>query len=105
MSIKFSVLVPVYNVEERWLDLAVESVKRQTYSNWELCLVDDCSTEESVRKHLKSIESEQIRVRFLEKNQGISGATNAAAEMAEGDYLVLMDNDDELASNALEAFA
>ena len=88
MSIKFSVLVPVYNVEKKWLELAVESVKRQTYQNWELCLVDDCSTDPEVRKNLEQLRSDKIRVKFLEKNGGISAATNEAAKMAEGEYLV-----------------
>ncbi len=105
MSIKFSVLVPVYNVEKKWLELAVESVKRQTYQNWELCLVDDCSTDPEVRKNLEQLRSDKIRVKFLEKNGGISAATNEAAKMAEGEYLVLMDNDDELNCQALEKFA
>lgn len=104
MGVKFSVLVPVYNVKKKWLDLAVESVKKQTYKDWELCLVDDCSTEEEVRENLKQLQSEKIKVLFLEKNSGISEATNAAAQMASGEYLILMDNDDELAPEALEKF-
>lgn len=104
MSVKFSVLVPVYNVEKKWLDLAVASVEKQTYTNWELCLVDDCSTQEEVRGNLERLRTEKIKVLFLEKNGGISEATNAAAGIASGEYLVLMDNDDELSPFALESF-
>lgn len=101
-DIKISILIPVYNVELQWLEAAIDSVKKQTYGNWELCLYDDCSTREEVREYLSAIHHEKIKVRLAEKNQGIALATNAAAEMADGDYLLLMDNDDELSHDAVE---
>lgn len=104
-KIKFSILIPVYNVEIPWLKKAIKSVEEQTYKNWELCLADDCSGKKEVPEYLKTIESEKIKVNLLPVNKGISTATNAAASMASGDYLLLMDNDDVLAPDALEAFA
>lgn len=95
-EIKFSVIMPVYNVEVKWLEKAIQSVQNQNYVNWELCIADDCSTKEETREYLKKIDDPKIHIKMLEKNCGISEATNAAAEMADGDYLVLMDNDDEL---------
>lgn len=103
-GIKFSILMPVYNVDVHWLGLAVQSVQKQVYANWELCIVDDCSTDDAVFAYLQSIQNEQIKVKQLDSNRGISGATNEAANMAEGDYLVLLDNDDVLAPNALLEF-
>lgn len=103
-QVRFSILMPVYNVPIQWLDRAVDSVRRQLYPNWELYLVDDCSTQEEVRDYLKGIQDERIKVKLLEKNRGISGATNEAAAMATGDFLVLMDNDDELSDAALHEF-
>ena len=100
-SLKISILMPVYDVDRRWLDLAIASVERQSYGNWELCIVDDCSTDGSLKSHLKSKQSEKIKVKWLDKNSGIAEATNAAAKMAKGDYFVLLDNDDELTWNAL----
>lgn len=104
-NIKFSILVPVYNVEIPWLKKAITSIKNQTYKNWELCLADDCSTKKEVPEYLRTIASDQIKVTLLEKNAGISGATNKAAQLASGDYLLLMDNDDVLSPDALESFA
>lgn len=103
-EIKFSILMPVYNVEIRWLEKAIASVKKQNYDNWELCIADDCSTDERVRTYLKTVESEQILVVYQEKNGGISEATNAAAKLATGDYVLLMDNDDEITYDALYEF-
>lgn len=101
-EIRFSVLMPVYNVEIMWLKKAIESVQRQTYENWQLCIVDDCSTQPKIRRFLSSIKDTRVKVAFLKKNSGISEATNYAARLAEGTYLVLMDNDDELTPDALQ---
>lgn len=100
-EIKISILVPVYNVEICWLEAAINSVKNQTYDNWELCLLDDCSTKTEVREYLSKIRHPKIKVKLAEVNTGIALATNTAAEMADGDYLLLMDNDDELSTDAL----
>lgn len=101
-STLFSVIMPTYNVDREWAERAVESVMKQTYDNWELCIVDDCSNNEGLLDYLRSIHDDRIKIRFLDENLGISDASNIAAEMADGDYLVLLDNDDELALNALE---
>jgi glycosyltransferase involved in cell wall biosynthesis len=102
--IKFSVVMPVYNVEIQWLEKAIASVEQQNYKNWEICIADDCSTKQEVRDYLTKRKSSSIKVVLLEQNQGISGATNEAAKLATGDYIVLMDNDDMLAVNALDEF-
>lgn len=96
-----SVLMPVYNVQPKWLDLAIKSVTGQIYPNWELCIVDDCSTNPETTAFLKKISHPQIKIKFLSENKGISGATNEAASQATGDYLGLLDNDDELREVAL----
>ncbi len=103
-SIKFSIIMPVYNVEIKWLDKALESIKAQTYKNWEVCIADDASTDLSVQEYLKNIDDKRMKIKFLEENLGISGASNEAASMATGDYLLLMDNDDELHRDALYDF-
>lgn len=104
-KLRFSIIMPVYNVEIQWLDKAIQTVRQQTYSNWQLCIVDDCSTDERVKKYLETITDENICVEFMKTNGGISEATNRGAELADGDYLILMDNDDELDPRALQLFA
>lgn len=103
-NIKFSILMPVYNVDVNWLQVAIDSVKAQNYTNWELCIVDDCSTDSKVREYLQQINDNQIKIKYADKNGGISVTTNLAAEMASGEYYLLMDNDDEIASYALDEF-
>ncbi len=96
-----SIVMPVYNVDPKWLEKAINSVEQQWYKNWELCIADDCSTNEATLEYLKSLQNPKIKVKFLEKNSGISGATNAALELAKGEYIALMDNDDEITPDAL----
>ncbi|MCD8158180.1 MAG: glycosyltransferase family 2 protein [Clostridiales bacterium] len=96
-----SVCMPVYNPEIRWLKRAVDSVLNQTYENFELCIADDCSTDPRVKKYLESLRDKRIKVIYRQKNGNISEATNTAIEAAEGEFIALLDNDDELAQNAL----
>lgn len=96
---KISVLMPVYNVEEKWLAKCIQSVQAQVYKNWELCIADDASTDINVKKVLEKYASqdERIKVIFRKENGHISRATNSALEIATGEYIALLDNDDELA--------
>ncbi|PLZ12505.1 glycosyltransferase family 2 protein [Fischerella thermalis] len=100
---KFSIIMPVYNVEAKWLTQAIESVRNQIYSNWELCIADDASTESHIYEiltHYSQLDS-RIKVVFRTENGHISAASNSALELATGDYIALLDHDDELAINAL----
>lgn len=98
-----SVIMPVFNVEPSLLRRAVGSVQAQAYPNWELCIADDCSTRPETRSELTQLASEggRIKVKFLDENCGIAGASNAALELAEGEFVALLDHDDELAPEAL----
>jgi len=96
-----SIIMPVYNVDPKWLDLAIKSVENQWYDNWELCIADDASTKKETIKYLQRISKPKIKIKFLKKNLGISGASNEALKLAKGDYIALMDNDDELTPDAL----
>ncbi len=98
-----SIVVPVYNVAVHQLNKCIRSVLYQSYPHWELCLADDCSTRKEILPLLEKWAAKDGRIKtvFLEKNLGISGATNAAAALASGDYLGFLDNDDELTADCL----
>jgi GT2 family glycosyltransferase len=100
---KISVIVPVYNVDPKWLNKCIESVISQVYETWELCLHDDASTDVRTVECLRgwSVRDDRIRVSFGEKNLHISGASNEALKLATGEFVALLDNDDELSSDAL----
>lgn len=95
-----SIVMPVYNVDPKWLSLAIESIKNQWYTNWEICIADDKSTKSETLDFLKTINDKRIKIKFLEKNLNISGASNEALKLANGEYIVLMDNDDEITVDA-----
>ena len=99
---KISIAMPVDNVEEKWLRLCIDSILNQVYTNWELCMADDASTDPNVKKILTEYQQldERIRVVFREQNGHISEATNSALAIATGEFVALLDNDDELAINA-----
>jgi glycosyltransferase involved in cell wall biosynthesis/SAM-dependent methyltransferase len=105
MAIKpvFSILVPIYNTDPEYLLPMIESVKNQIYPHWQLCLVDDCSPKSYLKRILEheALQDERISIQLNDVNQGISVTTNDALEMAKGDYIALLDHDDELSINAL----
>lgn len=98
-----SVLMPVYNTPERWLQLAIESVRAQIYPHWELCIADDCSTAAHVRRILETHAAADSRIRlvFRDSNGHISAASNSALAMARGEFIALLDHDDELPEHAI----
>ncbi|MGF1459935.1 MAG: glycosyltransferase [Leptolyngbyaceae cyanobacterium] len=97
----FSIVVPVYNTPIDLLTQMTESVYQQWYDNWELILVDDASPLPATREALSALHHPQLKIRYLEQNQGIAGATNAAIAEASGDYIVFLDHDDELTPDCL----
>lgn len=99
----FSVLMPVYNVEARWLEKAIESVRHQLYPHWELCIADDASTQPHIQPilHKYAALDSRIKVIYRTVSGNISEATNSALTLATGEYIALLDNDDELAKHAL----
>ena len=97
---KISVIVPMYNTKEKFFKDLVNCMINQTYSNWELCLADGSPKQnENLKKYIE--QDERIKYKFLNENKGIAGNTNAAIEMATGDYIALLDHDDILADYAL----
>lgn len=100
---KISIVTPVWNTNEKWLRLAIESVINQTYDNWEFCLADGGSTDPRVREILKEYaeKDSRIKVKYLPENKGIAGNSNEALSLATGEFISPLDHDDELAPFAL----
>jgi O-antigen biosynthesis protein len=96
-----SVVIPVHNGPPQWVKCAIQSVLEQTYSRWELCIVDDASSEAGITKLLSGIRDPRIHIKILKTNVGISSATNEAISSSKGDYLTFLDQDDELTNDAL----
>lgn len=99
-----SVLTPVYDPSDDVLRACIASVRAQTWSNWELILVDDASPSTHISPLLAEVAATEARVRIAERpaNGGIVAASNDALELARGEIVVLLDHDDELAPRALE---
>lgn len=100
---RFSIIMPVYNSSEIWLNQAVASVERQLYSDWELCIADDASTEDHVWPLLQQYAARNPRIKCVRRdcNGHISAASNSALELATGEFIALMDHDDEISAHAL----
>lgn len=102
-----SILLPVHNPDFGWLSEAIDSVQRQIYGNWELCIADDASTNHRVRPFLeeKVASDERIKLVFRATNGHISACSNSALALATGEWCSLLDQDDTLAEHALAMVA
>ena len=97
-----SIVIPLYCTPLPYLKELIESVRRQSYENWQLCLADgspDDKAKEFLEKHYG--REKRIVYQKLKENGGISANTNAAAELAKGEYLMFCDHDDTLEPDAL----
>lgn len=98
-----SIVMPVYNPKAQWLIEAIESIRRQIYPYWELCIADDASTEKEIRTILENYAKEDPRIKiiFREKNGNISAVSNSALQLATGAWVALLGHDDLLSEHAL----
>ena len=98
-----SILIPVYNINREYLSECLDSILKQKYNNFEVCLADDCSTLAETKDTLKEYEAKDSRIKvvYRKTNGHISKATNSALKIAKGEFVALMDNDDVLTENAL----
>ena len=104
---RFSVVMGTRDPQIPWLLAAIESVQRQAYPHWELCIADDGSTDARVREALERVCAGDARIRtvYREEPGGIARAFNSALQLAGGDYVTFLDHDDALRPHALYAFA
>jgi O-antigen biosynthesis protein len=100
---RISILLPVYNPDLGVLEAAIESIERQIYEQWEICIADDASTQPNVRPFLdrKARGDSRIKVIFRDRNGHISACTNSALQLATGEWCALLDQDDALSEKAL----
>ncbi len=98
-----SIVMPTYNTPEQWLRKAIDSVIDQVYENWEFCIADDCSSKSEVKEVLDSYVAKdpRIKVAYRTTNGHISASSNTALELAVGEFVGLLDHDDELHPLAL----
>ncbi len=107
-SVKISLIVPCYHTPEQYLIEMMDSVREQSYDNWELCLADATdgeSVEKIVKAYIQKYREKRIVYKHLEENLGIAGNTNAGVKMVGGDWIALLDHDDLLAKDALYELA
>jgi glycosyltransferase involved in cell wall biosynthesis len=99
-----SILISTYNTPEVFLRAAIDSVLKQSYEHWELCIADDASSDEAVRSVLREYgrRDRRIKLQFRPENGNISAGLNAALGMAAGSFMTVLDHDDCLSSRALE---
>lgn len=100
---KISIIVPLYKTPEKYLDEMIESVKSQTYGNWELCLSDGSGKNSPIKEKLCQYEKKDARIKVVynEKQLHISDNTNEALKICTGDFIAFGDHDDLFAPNAL----
>lgn len=100
---KISIITPTYNSKKKYLRDCIESVIKQTYDNWELCIADDHSTDQTTRAVIQEFTKKDNRIKYIfrEKNGGISAASNSSLKISTGEFVGLLDHDDILLPNAL----
>ena len=103
----FAIVVPVFNTDPGMLRACVQSVLAQTYPKWMLLLVDDASTRQDTREAIESFAGRDDRIRIIRRpgQGGISTASNDGVSAAVGEFVALLDHDDELSPHALAAMA
>ena len=99
-----SVVIPVYNTPVSYLYACLESVFSQYYSNWELCIADDASSDPQIRRVLEEFRQrspEKVKIIYRRENGRISATSNSALSLATGEFVAFLDHDDELTPDAL----
>lgn len=97
-----SIIVPVYNVE-LYINACLDSIEQQTYKNLEIIVVEDCSTDNSIKAIKSHLKDNRIKLIQHENNSGLSAARNTGIKAATGEYMMFVDSDDIIDLNLIEA--
>ena len=103
MEVLVSIIMPAYNAE-RWIENAINRIQKQTYSRWELIVVDDGSVDKTASVCKSYITNDDRIKLFSQKNQGPSAARNLGLSKMKGDYFTIIDSDDLLSEDAIEKY-
>jgi len=101
---RISIVMPVYNPKLYEFKQAIDSIMWQSYPEWELCIVDDATSNKNFINIIKEFRDKRIKLRSMDSHSGISITSQCALEMATGEYIALMDQDDELHPDAFYSF-
>lgn len=103
----FSIILPVFDPNVSFLESALKSVLDQSYENWELCIVDDASTNPEIKRTLTNYAKKdcRLKIKYRQVNGHISISSNDAIKMARGKFLVFLDHDDLLSQDSLSRVA
>ena len=104
-NICISIITPLYNTPEKYLAEMIESVEKQSYGNWELCMADASDSDQEFIKDYcteKAEKDSRIKYKKIDYNEGISVNSNVCADMASGEYIGILDHDDLLHTDALK---
>ena len=104
---RFSIVTPVYNPPPKALKACIKSVVKQSFSDWEWCVVNDCSPDPRIRKILDRWATKDSRIRVMHRtvNGGIVAASQDGLDMATGEFVALLDHDDMIPERALKVIA
>lgn len=98
---KISIITPTHN-REKIIERTITSILNQTYSDWELIIIDDGSSDNTLEFLKRYVNNKKIKVIGYKKNRGVNYARNRGIEMSSGDYITFLDSDDEFYENSLE---
>ena len=96
-----SIIVPMFNTR-KYVETCIESILQQTFTDFELIIIDDCSTDGSLEFVLENFSDPRIRVFHLDKNSGAGAAMNHGIDLSRGEYIYIVDSDDAIMPEALQ---
>ncbi|OLU44923.1 hypothetical protein BO225_09595 [Dubosiella newyorkensis] len=99
----FSIVMPIYN-QEKYIEVAIESILKQSIKDFELILVNDASTDSTLSICKKYVDNDLVKLIDLNENKGVSNARNCGLYKARGEYILFLDPDDTYDSNLLDIY-